>query len=885
MHHTKTTHEAFAALESGPQGLSSAEAARRLTHDGPNTLKATQGRSALGILVEQFTAPMVLILVAAGVLALLLQDWIEGYAIFAIVVLFGLLGFFQEFRAEKALAALQKMSVPRVRVRREGQEFEVPSPELVRGDVVLLETGRIIPADCRVTATFQARVLEAALTGESEAVTKSIEPLSDPQAPLGDRTNMVYLGTQMTWGRAEALVVATGMDTELGKIAALLQASPVTVTPLQKRIGVLGRWLAIVGVALSALVAFLGVLAGESLGEMLILGVSMAVAIIPEGLPAVLTITLALGARRMLARHALIRRLPAVETLGSVTIICSDKTGTLTQNKMTVVGYHGLRGDQAIEEGLLWGLGVLCNDASPGTGDPTETCLLAPQGLGSSRWSEVRKALVRVDERPFDSDRKRMATVHRLPAEDPLAWAAPWGTAGFLVAVKGSPDGVLGQSTQVWDGTAVRPLTAADREALGATNARLANEGKRVLGFAFRTIEALPASAETDLETQLVFVGLVSIIDPPRPEVRLAMATALDAGIRPIMITGDHPLTALAIARDLGMDPGPGAITGRDLDAFDEAELAEAVRTTSVFARVSPEHKLRIVSALQAQNQVVAMTGDGVNDAPALRKADIGVAMGITGTDVAKEAGQIVLTDDNFASIVSAVEEGRVIYDNIRKYIQFSLGGNVGKVLVLLLLPLATTLLAGVGVGAPPVLVGLSALQLLWLNLLCDGLLSVGLGVEHPEPGVMTRKPVSPSAPLFDRSMVAYVTVSGLAMTLLGLGVGFTAWATGADPSRVQTLLFLTLFFAQLWSVFAVRTGSASVFRSGMGPNWTILAMALVAVVLQVAAVTVPFVQAFLRTALVSIGDLLVTLALGALMIPTFEVYKLILRRRGRRRP
>ncbi len=895
MWHTKSVDLSLKELDSNPDGLTDAQVITRKAEYGLNELTEQGGRSPLKILFEQFTATMVLILIGAGVLALVLGDQLEAIAIFAIVVLFGIMGFLQEFRAEKAMAALKKMSMPFVQVRRGGKTLQIPAVDLVPGDMVLLEAGNIVPADCRLISCYGLKIQESALTGESEAVEKSVGPITDPHSPLGDRKNMVYMGTQAVHGRAEALVTGTGMNTELGKIATLIQSVETTSSPLQKRLESLGKVLALVGLGISALVALLGVLAGESLPQMLILGISLAVAIIPEGLPAVLTITLALGAGRMLTRHALIRKLPAVETLGSVTVICSDKTGTLTQNKMTVQDVYCPGGT-----GMIDLVGSLCNDAQQGpeksswTGDPTETCLLIKAQLNGNSPESIRTAFPRIAELSFDATRKRMSTLHSLGKEGfsqvtpgiRQAWEQLAQKGQKLLAVKGSTDGLLAISTQIMTEKGVVTLDDKHRHQVEAQMTVLAGQGRRVLGFALRALDDNSEALKLSEESQLVFIGLVGIIDPPRPEVRDAIALCRTAGIRPVMITGDHPLTAKSIAQDLGMDSHDKVITGRELEAMEDTELQAAVNECSVFARVSPEHKLRIVGAFQHHKQVVAMTGDGVNDAPALRKADIGVAMGITGTDVSKEASLMVLTDDNFASIVAAVEEGRVIFDNIRKYLKFSLGGNVGKIVTLLLLPLVTGLMGAFGVspaGAIPVMIGLTAIQLLWLNLLCDGLLSIGLGVEHREKGVMGRAPVKPNSGVFNPDMNAYVLTNGLVMGLVSLGAALAWWYKGADLRTVQTVVFMTLFFLQMWAVFSVRIGLRPLIGSGMKYNGLILLMVFVSFGLQIAGMYLPGLNDFLSVRPLPLQDLGILFALSLIMIPVLELQKYIQRKAMRK--
>jgi Ca2+-transporting ATPase len=755
-------------------GLSSAEAARRLEQYGPNVLEEKGLRSPWRILFEQFTATMVLILLGAAVLSALLGEFKDAIAIGAIVILFALLGFFQEYRAERAMAALKQLATPRIKVLRDSVLQELPAKVLVPGDILSLEAGNLVPADIRILESYNLRVQEATLTGESEPVEKITPTLSGDELPLGDRRNLAYMGTLVANGRGAGVVVATGMQTELGKIANLLQNVGSEQTPLQKRLDRLGKLLAVIGLVVAGLVFVLGWLRGDDLRYLLLTAVSIAVAIVPEGLPAVVTITLALGAQRMLRRQALIRRLPAVETLGSVTVICSDKTGTLTENRMTVivldVAGHQLNLTEsmhhrmpALEKGqeqssllqsqpptvslLLAGM-ALCNDAQIKSaarsgvfetiGDPTEAALLVAAAQAGLFKEDLLSHSPRLVEAPFDSDRKRMTTVHPVDRDGAGILSLPYhgldGEWKFIAFTKGSVDGLLEISSRVYTSDAFDALDDNWRQRISKANDGLARQGMRVLGLAMRPMEEFSEPADpTHLEEDLVFVGLIGMIDPPRPEVRQAVALCKAAGIRPVMITGDHPLTALQIARELGIAGANGnhsrVITGQDLAGMSDQDLRSLVEEVSVYARVSPEHKLRIVDALQSRGHIVSMTGDGVNDAPALRRADIGVAMGITGTDVAKEAADMVLQDDNFATIVSAVEEGRTIYDNLRKFIKYSIAGNIGKVSVMLLAPF---------LGKP---LPLLPLQLLWLNLITDGLLGLGLGLEPPEKDVMHRPP------------------------------------------------------------------------------------------------------------------------------------------------
>ncbi len=897
--HQQNLENAWRRMDSNPEGLSAQEAQARLAKFGPNELKEKNARGPWKILWEQFTATMVLILVAAGVVSALLGKWQEASAIFAIVLLFGLLGFSQEYRAEKAMAALKKLAVPQVRVQRDGQVSEISARDLIPGDVVLLEAGNLVPADLRLTESVNLRIQEAALTGESDAVEKDIHPLEKADLPLGDRVNMAYMGTTVSYGRGMGLVVATGMQTELGNIANLLQRAENELTPLQKRLDQLGKMLAIVGVIVAALLAAFDILRGTPLVDAFLLAVSVAVAVVPEGLPAVVTITLALGARRMLTRNALIRKLPAVETLGSVTTICSDKTGTLTENRMTVTvldvaGHRAEISEQTDQRGygmvelgdeaqstprgaislLLIG-GSLCNDArlqlAEGSGgkkfhaigDPTEGALIVVAAKFGLMKADLEQRKPRVAELPFDSDRKRMTTLHSLLKSEQsairelLQKVAP--SAAYISFTKGAVDGLLDISTHVWENGARHPLTVEYRQRIEAANRSLAENGMRVLGVAFKTHDQPESGAA--LETGLTIVGFVGIIDPPRPEVKDAVAQAKSAGIRPVMITGDHPLTALHIARELGITDEKGrSMTGAELNQISDEQLRQVVEQIAVFARVSPEHKLRIVKALQARGHVTAMTGDGVNDAPALKTADIGVAMGITGTDVSKEAAKMVLQDDNFKTIVAAVEEGRVIYDNLRKFVKFSIGGNLGKILVMLV---------GVLIGLPAPLL---PLQLLWLNLLTDGLLGVGLGLEPGEQNVMKRKPIAPNAGIFSDGVGGQIIRFGALIGALSLGMG--AWYYLTGHKDWQTVMFTTLAFAQVWQAIGIRSGNDSIFKVGLLSNKPLLGLALAVTVAQLAAIYLPALQDYLKTTALSLPDLLLSIGAGALVLVYAEIEK-----------
>ena len=899
-------------------GLSTTEAARRLIQYGPNELAERGGKSPWRIAWEQLTATMVVILIVAAVVSATLGDYSDTIVIAAIVVLNAMLGFTQEYRAERAIAALKKLAVPTVRVRRDGHLQDLAARELVPGDIVLLEAGHVVPADGRVLESMNLRIQEAALTGESEAVDKSVPPLGMADLPIGDRHNMAYMGTLVTYGRGQVVVTATGMRTELGGIAALLETMQPEPTPLQRRLDQLGRWLALIALAIVTVIFGVGLLRGEELKLMFLTAVSMAVAAVPEGLPAVVTIALALGAQRMLGRHALIRKLSAVETLGSVTVICSDKTGTLTENRMTVTtldvaGERWAMSDLLASShdtsgatrrsplchwphaALLLAGGALCNDAliEPGAtpasgerivGDPTEGALVvAAAKLGFTKI-ELEATFPRVGELPFDSARKRMTTLHAVPAlpptlPSPLAsfWDTVLGANGghHLVAfAKGAVDSLLQVCSGVWDGERVAPLDQPMRSRIGAANDDLARNGMRVLGVAFRTVDTpLTGIDMAGLERDLIFVGMLGMIDPPRPEVKDAVATCQAAGIRPLMITGDHPLTARAIGRTLGIaDPGQHedgtrVLTGPELDRLSSSDLERTVEDVSVYARVAPEHKLKIVQALQNQGQIVAMTGDGINDAPALKKADIGVAMGIGGTDVTKEAADMVLQDDNFATIVAAVAEGRVIFDNIRKFIKYLMTTNSGELWIMLFAPL-------LGMPLP-----LLPLQILWVNLVTDGLPALALSLEPPEHDTMRRPPHPPGERIFARGLGRHILWVGLLMGAVVLGVGYGYWRAGQP--QWQTMVFLTITLAQMAHVLAIRSERNSLFQIGLWSNRPLLYAVSLTFVLQMALIFTPLLQRFFSTVALSPADLALGLAASSLIFWAVELEKWMLRRHG----
>ncbi|MDO9410889.1 cation-translocating P-type ATPase [Patulibacter sp.] len=889
-------------------GLAGADARERLGRDGPNAMRTGEPVRPLAILLTQLTAPMLLLLAGAGVLSAVLGDLAEAGVIFVVVLLNAWIGFRQEFRAERAMAALQAMAAPSVTVVRDGASAELPVAEVVAGDVALLDAGARVPADGRLLEAMALRVDESALTGESAPAQKHPRPVA-AATPLAERASMAYAGTSVTAGRGRLVVTATGSDTELGRIAGLLDGADPGQTPLQRRLDVLVRRLASAAGAIVLVVFVLGLLRGEHLDVLLLTGVSLAVAAIPESLPAVVTITLALGAQRMLRRDGLIRRLYAVETLGSVTTICSDKTGTLTQNRMTVTvldvagerrtldtpaagGADDLRTDASPTIRLLLTGIALCNDTTEDEagallGDPTETALVAAAGRHGLRHAALLRAWPRRFELPFDSDRKRMTTVHRRPAAphgpgaddaagDPLGTLdlpGPRGTLGAPAAVsftKGAVDGLLARCTTVAVGPVAHPLDAALRARVRGSADALAADGVRVLGLAVRAWPADGPEVPEDgaLERDLTFVGLVGMVDPVRPGVRDAVATCRTAGIRAVMITGDHPLTAAAIGRDLGL-PGAdaGARTGAELDELDDADLDRVVRETAIYARVSPEHKIRIVEALQRRGEVVAMTGDGVNDAPALKQADIGVAMGITGTDVTKDAADMVLLDDDFSTIIGAVREGRVVLDNIRKYIRNILSGNVAEVSVMVLAPLA---------GMP---IPLLPLQILWLNLVTDGLPAMALAVERPEDGVMDRTPTPLRESLLGADRGVRILTRGALLTVLVLVPAYLLWDAG--DAAWQSVLFTSIAMAELAGGFAMRSEQVSLRRLGPFSNRALVGAVALTVALQVVLVTVPVLRDLLGLEPLGAAHWLLVLGVAAAYLAGVELDKAV---HGRRR-
>ncbi len=894
------------------QGLCRVEVTRRLKQYGLNQLTEPPGESLGKILWKQLTATMVVVLIVAALISLALRDYTNAMAILVIVAFNAILGVRQEYQANQAIAALKKLTVPTVKVHRDQRVQEISARQLVPGDIVHLETGNLVAADYRLLESANLRIQESSLTGESEPTAKNAQKLEQSDLPLGDRHNMAYMGTVITYGRGLAVVTETGNATELGHIATAIQTVPTQTTPLQQRLDQLGSRLAIITLILVAVIFGLGLWRGEELSLMFLTAVSLAVAAVPEGLPAVVTIALALGAKRLLKQQVLIRKLPAVETLGSVTVICSDKTGTLTENRMTatfldVAGhqidltapqYRAALSPDADPSSLLeaqptlvWLLtgAVLCNDAlleaDPDTpqqfhtvGDPTEGALvMIAARLGLSK-AELEQALPRVAEQPFDAGCKRMTTVHTLPVTTPMPAALKLvatellnlEAASYLAFTKGSVGSLLEIADRVWVNGQAEPLIEQWHQRILADNDQLARSGMRVLGIGFHPLQARPIAADGKnlargtLEQNLIFIGMIGLIDPIRPEVQEAVRMCQQAGIRPVMITGDHPLTAQFIARELGIVPNDRILTGQALSQLSSADLHQQVEHISVYARVSPQNKLDIVKALQKHGHIVAMTGDGVNDAPALKQANIGIAMGITGTDVAKEAADMVLLDDNFATIVTAVKEGRVIYDNIRKFIKYTLTGNAGELWVILLAPF---------LGMPLPLI---PLQILWINLLADGLLALALSLEPAERQIMRRSPRQPSESIFSRGVGREIVWVGLLLGLILLAIAYHYWSTG--QANWQTMVFTTLTLSRVGLAETMRSQRDSVFRLGLFSNKPLLAAVVLTIGLQMVVIYTPVLQTVFQTTSLSALDLTISLGLSTVVFWAIELEKWIIR-------
>lgn len=894
----KETEEALKELASSPEGLTAQEAQKRKQRFGPNELIEKKKKSWVMILLDQFKDFMILVLIGAAVISGIIGEPSDTIAILVIVILNAVIGFIQEYRAEKAMAALKQMAAPFALVKRDGQAQRLPAAELVPGDIVLLEAGNVVPADLRLIEAVLLMTDESALTGESLPVAKEIQAIPEPSLPLGDRKNMAFKGTFVTNGRGTGLVTATGMKTELGRIAAMIQEGEEVKTPLQKRLTAFGQRLALVVLAICLIVFLTGVLRNEPPLLMLLTAISLAVAAIPEALPAVVTITLALGARKLVKQNALIRKLPAVETLGSVTVICSDKTGTLTLNKMTVeevlVDGRLLKrsefGVQALENGpttfleslnrkniggmepainpipaLLTALAV-SNDAQVSDqgkwlGDPTESALADFAGEKGFQKSGLLTLFPRIAEIPFDSSRKCMTTFHRIGGND--------GSPNRLISfTKGAADILLEKSKSFLTTPGGPPI---DGEKIRRLQEQMAEAGLRVLGVAMRLWTDLPDPLTPETaENDLVFLGLVGMMDPPRPEAQEAIRLCRTAGIVPVMITGDHPKTAKTIAKRLGLieDDTKGLLTGQELERLSLAEFEDRVEQIRVYARVAPEQKLKIVRALQDKGQFVAMTGDGVNDAPALKRADIGIAMGITGTDVSKEAAHMILLDDHFATIVRAVKEGRKIFDNIRKFIRYTMTSNSGEIWTIFLAPF---------LGLP---IPLLPIHILWINLVTDGIPGLALAAEPAEKDIMQRPPRRPQENIFAQGLGMHILWVGLLMGAVSILT--QAWFIDRGNGHWQTMVFTVLCLSQMGHVLAIRSEKESLFRQGLLSNKPLLFAFLLTLLLQMATIYIPWLQPVFKTQALSLEELIVTLVLSTVVFWAVELEKWF-KRKGER--
>ncbi len=852
----------LATLDTSAQGLSTAIAQQRLTEVGANVLPETRRRTLPRILLGQFTDFMIVVLLVAAVISGFIGEPQDTIAILVIVLLNAVIGTVQEFRAERAVAALRAMSAPEAHVLRDGEAMTLAATELVPGDVVLLEAGYVVPADLRLLEIEELQADESALTGESHAVDKEVALLTDTDLPLGDRINLAYKSSQITRGRGQGVVVATGLDTEIGRIAQLLETEHAVKTPLQVRLARFGRYLALAILAICAVVFIAGLLQGQPILLMLLTAVSLAVAAIPEALPAVVTISLALGAHKLIRHHALVRNLPAVETLGSVTYICADKTGTLTENRMSVEVFY-IAGEQhttwpeqapsswqELGQALALNNDVADKDGKP-TGEPTELALFEAASRAGFIKQDLEQTMPRQAVIAFDSDRKMMTTLHASEKK-------------IIAYTKGAPERVLTQCTNASGNEGQIPF---DSEAVLAEAEQLAQDGYRVLAIAKRELDTLPDEVKPEnIEQNLQFVGLVALIDPPRPEVPQAVTDCLSAGITPVMITGDHPGTAMAIAQRLGITTDEQAIlTGEQLAKLSDEEFTSKVESIRVYARVSPKQKLRIVKALQAYGEFVAMTGDGVNDAPALKRAGIGVAMGQKGTDVAREASDMVLLDDDFATIVHAIQAGRRIFDNIRKFIKDTMSSNSGEIWTLFLAPF---------LGLP---IPLLPIHILWINLVTDGLPGLAFSAEPAERNIMQRPPRPPDESIFAHGMWQHIIWVGLFVAAISLAA--QAWAISRDVTYWQTIIFTVLTISQLFHSLAVRSETASLFSIGLFTNLPMLGAVSLTVLLQLAVIYMPALNAIFHTQPLPLSDLLICFALSSLVLFAVELEKWFIRR------
>lgn len=869
------------ALETSRLGLSPTEAAERLSRYGPNELEAIKAKTIFGIFIDQFKDFMIGVLFAAAIISGFIGEAKDTIAIIVIVILNAVIGFVQEYRSEKAMEALRQMAAPRALVLRSGQPQVIDATDLVVGDIVLLESGVVVPADLRLIEVSNLSINEASLTGESLPVEKVERAIHDGFISIADRHNLAYAGTIVTAGRGTGVVAATGKESQIGRIADMVQVAEIK-TPLQKRLAQFGRTLALAIIGISAIIFIIGIIRGVKPVLMLLTAISLAVAAIPEALPAVVTISLALGAQQMVKQNALIRKLPAVETLGSVTFICSDKTGTLTQNKMKVeevytggnrllIGGLGYRtqGEFLDETGKPVGTDsiaalslflkacLLCNNSSLHQadngepeiiGDPTEGALLVLALKAGLNADSVKRDFDRVGEIPFDSERKRMTTLHRLP------------DGGYITFTKGALEVLFPHFSAVWCNDEVKGLSDKHRESIWQMSEALAGDGLRVLAMAARFWPAAPDPTDEAVEHDLVFLGLVGIMDPPRPEAIDAVKKCQKAGIKPVMITGDHPATASNIAERLSiLEPGSRVVTGRELEEMPLPEFERVVKDVTVYARVSPEHKIKIVKALQDKGELVAMTGDGVNDAPALKSADIGVAMGITGTDVAKEASDLMLLDDNFATIVRAVEGGRRIYDNIRRFVKYTMTSNSAEIWVMFLAPF---------LGLP---IPLLPIHILWINLVTDGLPGLALAAEPAEADIMDRPPRHPKESIFARGLWQHLIWVGLLMA--GVSLFSQAWFLQRDGDW-QTAIFTVLALSQMGHSLAVRSETQSLFKQGVFSNIFLILSVILTLGLQILIIYTPALQTIFRTESLSATDLVFVLALSTIVFLAVEAEK-----------
>lgn len=849
-HHLLPISEIQQLFSTKPDGLSLSNAEERLREHGKNELAEKKKKSAWRLFLNQFKDVMILILLIAAVISIAIGDIKDAVVILIIVLLNAIIGFIQEYRAEKAMAALKKMSASNATVRRSGNVMQIAASEIVPGDIILLEAGNLVPADIRLTETHSLKIEEASLTGESHAVEKCSYELTEENLPIGDRINMAFKSTIATYGRGEGIVIATGMKTEIGRIAQLLQEDE-SHTPLQKRLADFGKKLSLGVIAICMVLYGVGLLRGEDPIHMLLTAISVAVAAIPEALPAVITIGLALGANRMVRKNALIRKLPAVETLGSVTFICSDKTGTITQNKMTVTdvwqsasttAIKGLQAEELLLLAMELNHDVAINDTNVLTGDPTEIALVEYVRNHKHYNKSLFQKFKRAHELPFDSERKRMTTIFPHDGK-------------WIAITKGAVESLL------------ECCSEQNEKEINKTVEEFAQQGKRVLAYGFRELNELPQNICIEsIETRLTFLGLAAMIDPPREEARQAIADCHTAGITPVMITGDHPITAKAIALQTGIihKQTDRTVTGAELSALSDEEFEKEVEYIKVYARVSPEQKLQIVKTLQKKNHFVAMTGDGVNDAPALKRANIGIAMGITGTDVSKEAAHMILLDDNFATIIKAVREGRRIYDNIRKFIKYTLTSNGGEIWTIFLAPLA---------GLP---IPLIPIHILWINLVTDGLPGLAFASEPAEDDILKRPPRATNESIFAKGIGIHILWVGLLMGAVCLGL--QAYETHLGNGKWQTMVFTVLCLSQMGHAMAIRSDWKSLFQQGVFSNKQLVGAVLLTLGLQMAVIYIPYLQDIFRTQSLSITELAICFGLSSIVFWAVELEKLIKR-------